>query len=56
LLCQCYVIRETVGVLPRGIRREFVQDLEDLEDAKLGVERQLRTVARIWRVWGKYLR
>jgi len=37
------------------VRREFLQDLEDLEDVSLGVERQLRTIARMWRVWAKYL-
>jgi nuclear-control-of-ATPase protein 2 len=54
LLCECYLVREFVGVLPRGVRREFIEDLTDLEDIRLGVERQLKTVARIWRVWGKY--
>jgi len=55
LLCECYVLRDFVGILPRGVRRDFLEDLEDLENTKLGVERQLKTVARMWRVWGKYL-
>jgi nuclear-control-of-ATPase protein 2 len=55
LLCECYVVRDFVKGMPRGVRREFVQDLEDLENVSLGVERQLRTIARMWRVWGKYL-
>ena len=55
LLCECYVASEFVGLLPGGVRREFMQDLGDLEDIRLGVKRQLRTVARMWRVWGKYL-
>jgi nuclear-control-of-ATPase protein 2 len=55
LLCECYLVREFVRVLPRGVRREFMEDMADLENIRLGVERQLRTVARIWRVWGKYL-
>ena len=55
LLCECYVASEFVGLLPRGVRREFMEDLRDLEDVGLGVERQLRTIARMWRVWGKYL-
>jgi len=55
LLCECYVVREFVGGMARGVRREFLQDLEDLEDVSLGVERQLRTIARMWRVWAKYL-
>jgi nuclear control of ATPase protein 2 len=55
LLCECFVGGELVGLLPRGVRGEFMQDLADLEDVGLGVERQLRTVDRIWRVWGKYL-
>jgi nuclear control of ATPase protein 2 len=55
LLCECYVASEFVGLLPRGIRREFLQDLGDLENVKLGVERQLRTIARMWRVWGRHL-
>lgn len=56
LLCECYVLRDFIGILPRGVRKDFLEDLEDLEDIKLGVDRQLKTVARIWRVWGKYLR
>jgi nuclear control of ATPase protein 2 len=55
LLCECYILRDFVGILPRAVRRDFLEDLEDLEDIKLGVERQLKTVARMWRVWGKYL-
>ena len=55
LLCECYVVREFAGFLPRSVRREFIEDLGDLEDIKMGVERQLKTVARMWRVWGKYL-
>jgi nuclear-control-of-ATPase protein 2 len=55
VLCECYVASEFAGLLPRGVRREFMQDLGDLEDVNLGVERQLRTVARMWRVWRPYL-
>ena len=55
LLCECYVASEFVGLLPRGVRAEFMEDLGDLEDVRLGVERQLRTIARMWRVWGKHL-
>ena len=56
LLCECYLVREFVGNgLPRNVRREFLQDLGDLENVNIGAERQLKTVARMWRVWGKYL-
>jgi nuclear-control-of-ATPase protein 2 len=55
LLCECFVGRELAGLLPRRVRGEFLQDLADLEDVGLGVKRQIRTVDRIWRVWGKYL-
>lgn len=55
LLCECFVAGQLGGLLPRGVRREFMQDMQDLEDVGLGVERQLRTIARIWRVWVKYL-
>lgn len=55
LLCECYVASEFVGILPRGVRKEFMEDLRDLEDVRLGVDSQLKTVARMWRVWGKYL-
>lgn len=55
LLCECYVVTDFVRVLPRGIRREFMEDLTDLENITSGVERQLRTMARIWRVWRDYL-
>ena len=55
VLCECYVASEFAGLLPRGVRREFMQDLGDLEDVNLGVERQLRTIARMWRVWRPYL-
>jgi len=55
LLCECYVAGELTGLLPRSVRSEFMQDLADLENVQLGVARQFRTIARIWRVWGKYL-
>ena len=55
VLCECYVASEFAGLLPRGVRREFMQDLGDLENVNLGVERQLRTIARMWRVWRPYL-
>ena len=55
LLCDCYVIARLSVGLPRSVRKEFMQDLGDLEDVTLEVDRQLKTVGRIWRVWGKYL-
>jgi len=55
LLCDCYVIARLSGGLPRSVRKGFMQDLGDLEDVTLGVDRQLKTVGRMWRVWGKYL-
>src|SRR5271156_3063885 len=55
LLCDCYVLARFSGGLPRSVRKEFMQDLSDLEDVRLGVDRQLKTVSRMWRVWGKYL-
>jgi nuclear-control-of-ATPase protein 2 len=55
VLCECYFVRGFVRSLPRGVRREFMEDLGDLENVQLGVERQLRTIGRMWRVWGKYL-
>jgi nuclear control of ATPase protein 2 len=55
LICNSYLLRRFVSELPGKLQLEFMSDLTDLENVALGVERQRRTVARIWRVWGKFL-
>ncbi|KAH0605994.1 uncharacterized protein H6S33_004451 [Morchella sextelata] len=48
LLCEVHVLREFAkGVLPRGVRAEFVEDVEEMVDVRRGVRGQLRVVERV---------
>ncbi|KAK9324730.1 ATP synthase regulation protein NCA2-domain-containing protein [Lipomyces orientalis] len=55
VLCEVHVLRNSPAVIPRELRRDWARDLGDLEDIRLGVERQRHTVERIWRVYGRFL-
>ncbi|KAK7204149.1 ATP synthase regulation protein NCA2-domain-containing protein [Myxozyma melibiosi] len=54
LLCEVHMLRNSAGILPAGLRADWIRDLGDLEDIKLGVKRQRDTIGRIWRVYGKF--
>ena len=41
-----------LSYLPPSMRTPFLEDLDDLEDTKLGREAKLRVVERMWRCWG----
>ncbi|KIM45835.1 hypothetical protein M413DRAFT_440881 [Hebeloma cylindrosporum] len=41
-----------LSYLPPSMMIPFLEDLDDLEDTKLGREAKLRVVERMWRCWG----
>jgi nuclear-control-of-ATPase protein 2 len=41
-----------LSYLPPSMRTPFLEDLDDLEDTKLGREAKFRVVERMWRCWG----
>lgn len=55
LLCEVYALRNYSEIYPVTVRADWLRDLGDLENIKLGVSGQRRTVERIWRVYAKYL-
>ncbi|KAF2457940.1 ATP synthase regulation protein NCA2-domain-containing protein [Lineolata rhizophorae] len=56
LLCEVHVLRQTAHqVLPKGVFRDFLEDLEELVDIRTGVERQLKVVQRMRWAYSKYL-
>jgi nuclear-control-of-ATPase protein 2 len=51
LLCESHVLRQIAkGTLPGRVFREFLIDIEELTDLKIGVKRQKRIVKRMR--WG----
>ena len=51
LLCECHVLRQIAqNTLPGRVFREFLVDIEELTDIKIGVKRQKKVVKRIR--WG----
>ena len=57
LLCEVHVLRQRVAaVLPGSILREFLEDLNDLLNIRIGVDRQVKVVERIQWAYGKWLR
>lgn len=57
LLCEVHVLREfSRRVLPRGVRAEFVEDVEELVDVRRGVSGQVRVVERIRWAYAKWIR
>lgn len=56
LLCEVHILRQkALQVLPREIKVEFLEELNDLVDLRTGIERQLRVVDRIRWAYGQWL-
>ncbi|KAI4153725.1 MAG: hypothetical protein LQ340_002148 [Diploschistes diacapsis] len=56
LLCEVHVLRQIgQAALPIGVRRDFLEDLNDLVESRTGVSGQLRIVERIRWAYGKYI-
>ena len=48
LLCEIHVLRQRAAVvLPGNVQREFLEDINDLMDIRLGIERQIKVLDRI---------
>ncbi len=57
LLCEVHLLRQrAISFLPRNITREFLEDLDDLVDVRLGVDRQIQALRRVEWVYAKWLR
>ncbi len=56
LLCEINVLRQRASVLlPGNVHREFIEDVNDLMDIRMGIERQIRVVDRIRWTYAKWL-
>ncbi len=52
LLCEVNLLRNaSQQVIPKNLFRDWLEDLQDLEDQNLGVKSRLRTIDRIWNVY-----
>ena len=57
LLCEVHVLRQrAAAVLPGNVHREFLEDVGDLIDIRMGIERQLQVVNRLQWAYAKWLR
>lgn len=57
LLCEVHVLRRRAqNLFPGEIEREFLEDVNELADIRVGVERQLKVVERIRWAYGRWLR
>ncbi|OBT92897.1 nuclear control of ATPase [Pseudogymnoascus verrucosus] len=56
LLCEVHVLRSRAAKLfPGEVEREFFEDVNELGDISIGIERQLKVVQRIRWAYGKWL-
>jgi nuclear control of ATPase protein 2 len=56
LLCEVHVLRQRAAlVLPGNVQREFLEDINDLMDIRIGIERQVKVVDRIRWTYAKWL-
>ncbi|KFY04903.1 hypothetical protein O988_00427 [Pseudogymnoascus sp. VKM F-3808] len=56
LLCEVHVLRSRAAKLfPGEVEREFFEDVSELGDISIGIERQLKVVQRIRWAYGKWL-
>jgi nuclear control of ATPase protein 2 len=56
LLCELHILRSNAKKLfPGEIEREFLEDVNELGDIRIGVERQLKVLERIRWAYGKWL-
>ena len=57
LMCEAHVLRQrAAAVLPGNVLREFLEDLNDLLDIRIGLQRQMQVVQRIQWAYGKWFR
>lgn len=56
LLCEVHDLRQLAGqILPGEIYREWLEEIHDLEDIRIGVDKQLKVVERILWAYAKWL-
>ena len=56
LLCEIHVLRQLgQSAMPVGVRRDFLEDLNDLVESRTGIAGQLRIIERIRWAYSKYL-
>ena len=56
LLCEIHILRQIgQAALPAGVRRDFLEDINDLVESRAGNSRQLKIVDRIRWAYGKYM-
>lgn len=56
LLCEVHVLRSRAkGIFPGEIERDFLEDVNELVDIRIGIERQLKVVQRIRWAYAKWL-
>ncbi len=56
LLCETHVLRQRAAlVLPGNVQREFLEDINDLMEIRMGIERQIKVVDRIRWTYAKWL-
>lgn len=56
ILAEAHTLRQkAVPVLPTRVHREFLEDVNELTDLKVGVHRQAKAVERIRWAYGKWL-
>lgn len=56
LICEVHSLRQrAVTLLPRRVHKEFLEDVNELVDVKVGVHRQGKALERIRWAYGKWL-
>ena len=56
LLCEIHVLRKRAALaLPGNVQREFFEDINDLMEIRIGVERQIKVLERIRWAYSKWL-
>ena len=57
LLCQVHELdRHARRYMPRDVYREFTDEIHDLEDVRIGVDRQQHVLERIRWAYGRWIR
>jgi nuclear control of ATPase protein 2 len=57
LLCEVHVLRKRAAqVLPGSVQREFLEDINDLMDIRIGIDRQIRVLERMRWAYSKWLK
>lgn len=57
LLCEVHLLRQrAAAVLPERIFRDFLEDVDELVDVRMGLARQLKVVERMRWAYARWLR